>query len=162
MGGRLGNGRELNDEGLTGREALFVEHYAAQGFRGAGEAAGKAGYKSAGKQGPRILQRGSVAAAVLRRRDAVQAEVKAQGLLDRESLIELWSTIANNAQALDKDRIAASRLIALHLGLFVKEDQNQQKPRALVIVECTEGVCPRCGEVVRVAPKMMKDDDGDD
>jgi len=137
---------------LTAMETEFVIHYEAQGFRHQEEAARLAGYKHANPAAVVIVKRPAVKAAIQKRREAALAVANELGVMDRDKLLKLWTTIAMSGTTQDKDKIAASKLLAEYLGMFEKDTQDNVPRSLLQILQCVEGRCPRCGEIVRVQP----------
>ena len=133
-------------------EAMFVTRYETLGFRRQQEAARLAGYKCAKAAAIAILKRPAVQAAIKKRRQAMIEVVRAKGLLDRDKLLQLWSELALKPSVADRDRLAASKLLAEYLGMFDKDNQDNVPRTLLQILKLAEGRCPRCGEIVRIQP----------
>jgi len=68
--------------------------------------------------------------------------------MDRDTL---WTEMARHGKR-DSDRLTASKLLAEYLGMFEKDNQDNVPRSLLQILQCVEGRCPRCGEIVRVQP----------
>jgi len=144
-----------NREDMTAMEAAFVIQYEAQGFHNAKRAAQVAGYKQPDKAASVVMKRPAVQAAIQKRRDAALLSTKEHALMDRDALLKLWSTMALNSGIKAGDRLTASKLLAEYLGMFEKDNQDNVPRSLLQIVQCVEGRCPRCGEIVRVQPVEM-------
>ncbi|HUW61950.1 MAG TPA: hypothetical protein VMZ06_13195 [Candidatus Bathyarchaeia archaeon] len=144
--------RKHNRDDLTVMEAKFVVQYEAQGFRNGEKAARLAGYKCPDKIASVVVKRPAVKAEIAKRRDAALLSAKEHALMDRDTLLKLWSTMALNSGIKASDRLTASKLLAEYLGMFEKDSQDNVPRSLLQIVQCVEGRCPRCGEIVRVQP----------
>ena len=145
-------GRKHNRENLTAMETRFIIEFEGRGFREQTKAAAAAGYKHPDVMAVKIRKRPAVKAEIAKRRKAALATITAKSIMDRDALLTLWSTVAQSSEKKDNDRLAASKLLAEFLGMFEKDNQDNVPRSLLQIVQCVEGRCPRCGEMVRVQP----------